>query len=922
MIRRLLRIPTARGTARQVDDELHFHLAARAEDLLRRGECASRDEAYGRAEREFGDVNAARRELRAIDERVARREARTEWWSDIAQDARYALRALRRQPGFALVVLATLALGIGANTAIFTLMNAVQLRPLPVPRPNELVALGNPAAESWSFHSSDVDANIFTYAVYRELRQRNQLVSGLLASGAAGRVDMRMPGREGALEHPHARYVSGNYFTVLEVGASPGRTFDGSEDESVGAAPVVVISHGYWLRRFAGDPHIVGRAVMLNDVRFTIIGVARAGFQGEIVGQALDLWIPISMQPAMMPRSPLLNARQQYWLLLLGRLRPGVSLPRAQAGFATLVRQVLAEQVALDPAHTKFPGKLELFIESGARGFSRLRGRYAAPLFTLMAGVSLLLLIVCANAGNLLLARALARRREMAVRLAIGASGGRLVRQMLTESTVLAVLAGGSGLLLATWGSRLLLALTSGGAGAIPLDLRIDWRVLSFTVALSLFAVVLFGLVPALRAARVDAAPVLRAQGRGSAWEGKDRQSARVPLGRALIIGQVALSLVLVVGALLLARTLRGIERVDPGLDRDHLLIVDVDDQSRGYTGERHLALVRALNEHFAHLPGMAAVSYSLMGLFTGSAGTTTIQVPGFVARTPDDSTIYYDEIGPGYARAIGARLLQGRDIGSSDAEQQAPVMLINETAAHFYFGNTPAVGRTAVFTDSGLKPFSVEIVGVVADVKDRALTGAPERKFYLPYMQHPGDAPPAQVRFELRATGDPAGSIAAVRRAVADVDQQLPIDDVYTLTSRMRQSIAEERLLAQVAGAFGTLALLLASIGLYGVMAYAVNRRTGEFGLRIALGSGPTGIVSLVLRDAFSMVAAGLVLGVLGVFLETRLIGRLLHGVTGLDLTSMGLALSVLAATAAVAALIPALRAGRVTPIVALQQE
>ena len=305
-------------------------------------------------------------------------------------------------------------------------------------------------------------------------------------------------------------------------------------------------------------------------------------------------------------------------------LAPGTAPARhilgpGPSGFSTLVRQVLAGQVALDPAHTKLPGRLDLFIESGSRGFSHLRARYAAPLLTLMAGVSLLLLIVCANAGNLLLARALARRREMAVRLAIGASRGRLVRQMLTESAVLAVLAGGFGLLLATWGSRVLLALTSGGAGPIALDLHIDWRVLSFTTVLSLFAVVLFGLVPALRAARVDAAPVLRAQGRGSAWEGKDGQTTRVPLGRALIIGQVALSLVLIVGALLLARTLRGIERVDPGLDRDHLLIVDVDDQSRGYSGERHLALVRSLDERFAHLPGIAAVSYSLMGLFTGS---------------------------------------------------------------------------------------------------------------------------------------------------------------------------------------------------------------------------------------------------------------------------------------------------------------
>jgi predicted permease len=930
MIRRFLTIRSLRSAARAVDEEVRFHLEMRAEALLRSGACASLEEARARAVNEFGDVAEARRELTEIDEIAARRAERADWWRDLAQDARYALRDYRRHPVFAGVLIATLALGIGANAAIFTLIDAVRLRPLAVSHPEQLVMLGSNSMTGSVGSSSNVFGTIFSFPGYPELRKRTPYLTGLVASGPTGRLDVLPNAAATELEHPNGRFVSARYFEVLGVAPGLGRVFDGSEDETVGASPVVVLSHGYWERRFAGDSSVIGRQLTIDRVPFTIIGVARDGFSGEVVGEAADVWIPLTMQPAMMPAAPRLDDTRFYWLQAFGRVKSGVTVAQAIERSKTVMRQVLEEESRLDPARVRFPPGLVMEAGSAETGFSSVREDFAKPLVTMMVGVGLVLLIVCANVGNLLLARAIARHREMAVRIAIGAGRARLVRQLVTESVVLALVSASVSLVVATGGSRLLLGLASAGGIVTPLDLALDLRIVAFTAAISLSAVLFFGLTPAYRATRVDVAPVLRAQGRGSLTTG-GAAGRRIPLMRLLVVGQVALSLVLLAGAALLVRSLESLERLSPGFDRERLVLVDVDDQAVGYTGARHTAFVRELNTRLAALPGVTSASVSMNGLFSGSDWSTEVRVPGFVPRTAKDSSLRYDYIGPGYVRTIGARVIAGRELTDRDVEHTAPVVLVNEAMARYYFGRLDVVGRTLSFTDSTDKPIDAEIVGVVSDIRTGetswregaiSLTQPPVRRFYMPYFQHAGDTPPSEARFEIRTDGDPTRLLDAVRRAVVSVDDQVPIEALYTLDARIRDSIARERLVAKLAGVFGVVALLLATIGLYGLMMHAVSRRTGELGLRMALGAGRGDIVRMVLGEALRLVGVGLAVGVPAGFAVARLIRSQVPGIGSVDLPSMVVAIGVLVAAAVSAALVPAVRAGRVAPIVALQQE
>ena len=930
MIRRILTIRSRRTARRAVDDEVRFHLEMRAEALMRSGRCASLQEARTQALREFGDVAAASDELTTMDERAAGQRARADWWRDVGQDARYALRDFRRHPAFTGVIVAILALGIGSNAAIFSLINAVRLRPLPVPQPEQLVMLGSNSMTGGIGSSSTVFGTVFTYASYRELRQRTPWFTGLVASGITGRLDVVPNAQASELEHPSGRFVSGNYFQVLGVPAALGRTFDGSEDANVGASPVVVLSHGYWMRRFAADSSVIGQPITVDRVPFTIIGVAREGFFGEIVGESPDLWIPLTMQPAMMPSEPRLEDRRLYWLQLFGRMKPGVTMAQAVERSKAVIRQVLDEAVRADPANTQMPHNLEIVVGPAATGFSVVREDFATSLVTMMVGVTLVLLIVCANVGNLLVARAVARSREMAVRMAIGAGRSRLVRQLLTESAVLAAVASISSLVVARWGSQLLLALASANGIVAPLDVGLDLRVTLFTASVSVAAVLLFGLAPAYRATRLDIAPVLRAQGRGSLGGGSGAGRRR-SLTKTLVIGQVTLSLVLLVGAALLVRSLRSLDRLSPGFDRERLLVVNVDDQAVGYSGARHLAFVRGLRARIAALPGVTGVSYSMDGLFSGSDWSTRLTVPGFVARTRQDSIVRYDFIGPDYAPVIGARLTKGREVSERDVDGSAPVALVNEAFARYYFGDADPIGRTLILTDSVNAPIRAQIVGVMGDTRTgetswregaRSLTQPPVRRLYLSYVQHPGSTLPSEALFEIRTDGNPELLIDPVRRTIASVDAQVPINDIYAVDARIRDSIARERLVAKLASGFGAVALVLAAVGLYGLMMHAVSRRTGELGLRMALGAERRDIVTMVLAEALRLVGAGLAIAIPAGYATTRLIRSQMPGVGAIDLPSVAAAFGVLVAAAVLAALVPAIRAGRVAPIVALQQE
>jgi predicted permease len=913
---RVFRLPLGRARiAHEVDDELAFHIDMRVQKLIAGG--LAPDVARAEALRQFGNVETVRDFCVTMDEERERAMRRANLFDELRQDLVYAARILRRNPLFTAVVVLTLALGIGANSAIFALVNAVLLRKLPVRAPNELIVIGDPGVATSIGSSSEPSTNAFSYPLYQRLRGTNPLVSGLLASGRAERLDVQLERTSRAEpEHPIGRYVSGNYFAVLGVPALLGRTFDESDDRSVGASPVVVVSHDYWMRRLAGDPRVIGRALLINGARVTVVGVTPPSFTGEVVGSATALWIPLVMQPVLMPNEPYLGNANLRWLLLIGRLSPGVTLAQATAGFTPLVRQHLVQTMG-NPKSAADVDHVPVFVSSAARGVSGIRSDYAAPLLTLMVGVGVLLLIICANVATLLLARAVARGREMGVRLAIGARRGRLVRQLLTESLLLASLGAGAGLLVARWGSRLLLALASDGSRVIGLDTGLDTAVVAFTAGLSGCAVLLFGLAPALRAARVDLADTIRASASGVRGGAFTSGGGRIPLGRLLMVGQVALSLMLLVGAGLLVRSLQHVETTDTGIDRDHLMIVQVDARSAGYRGERLAALLRNLTDRLGHIPGVTAVTYSENGIFSGTEWSTTVQVAGFTPRTPNDSVTHSDEVGPGYIKAIGAHLVEGRDIAEHDDAAAPRVAVVNHTFARFYFPGRSAVGSSFRLDDT----ISVQIIGVIADTRDHELAVAPTRRFYRPYLQT-GVDDADELKFEVRTSGNPAALMRVVRAELRAVDPALALGAIDPLPVLMRQSISEERLLTRLASGFGVLALLLAGIGLYGVMTYAVTRRTGEIGLRVALGAQARDVVAMVVGDAIRIVLVGVVLGIPLAIGAAQLLRDQLHGIGAADPVTLAVVLAVLFGSALAAALFPARRAARVAPLVALRQE
>jgi predicted permease len=917
-VRRVFRIPFERGhIAREVDDELSFHLEMRTQRLIAAGltpEAARRE-----ALRQFGDVDTVKQDCVIMDEQRERAMHRANVIGELQQDVVYALRTLRRNFGFTAVIVGALALGIGANTAIFTLIDAVLVRTLPVSHPEQLVAVGDPTRVG-SMSNGSPRTDLLSYPLFRDLRDQNHVFSGVLASGRTDRLDVRLEGTSGEFEHPRGRFVSGNYFSLLGITPFAGRTFDASADATEGTSPIATISYGYWTRRFHNDRSVIGRTILVNGTKITIIGVTPPSFSGEIVGSSTDIWLPITMYDVLRPQAKALEDRLTSWVLVLGRLKPGITMAQAKQQVSELIQRDIVANAQPQMAKAFIGRGPKFYVSSGAKGFSRVRDTFQAPLVTLMIGVGLLLCIICANVANLLLARAIARGREMAVRLALGAGRSRLVRQLLTESAVLAVLSAAVGLIVAWWGSRALLTLASDGA-PMSLNLGTDMSVLAFTLVVSVLAVALFGVVPALRASRVDLASAMRAQSPSVAASNTGLRGERLPVAKLLIAGQVALSIVLVIGAAMLVRSLRNVQETDVGMDRDHLVIIDLDVGSRGYQGDRLASLIHTLRDRLASVPGVAAVTFSENGIFSGTESSTTLEVPGFTARTPDDTTAAYDMAGPDYAGAIGAKLIAGRDLAPSDEAGLPRVALVNQALAKFYFPGQNAVGQYLHFNDS----VAVQIVGVIADTRDHDLEGQPLRRLYFPYI-HADDpknlGAPGSLRFEVRTTGVPSALVNTLRRVVVSVDPSLPIDGVDPLPTLMRQSIREERLVARLASAFGAFALALAAIGLYGVMTYAVTRRTSEIGLRVALGAQRGDVVRMVMLDALRLVAFGLVVGLPVALLSTRLLRAQLHGVGAADPVSIVVAVGVLVSSAVIAVLLPAVRAAKVSPIVALRAE
>jgi predicted permease len=893
---------------RELDEEFLYHI----EKQTARNVAGGMDprEARRVALRDFGGMEQMKEEVR--DARGVRIV------EDVLQDMRFGGRLLRKNPVFALVAIAILALGIGANTAIFSLVDAVVLKPLPVAAPDGLVLFADTASEGTSMGDPMTGTwELFSYPVYTYFRQHDDAFQDLCAfrSGEA-RLAVRREGAQSAdaAERAQGHLVSGNYFDVLGVTASRGRALT-PDDDAPSAPPTTVISHGYWQEKLGGDPSAIGRVVVLNGTSFTIAGVMPEGFFGVRVRKSPDFWLPLAFQPQIELQDSYFEDPDAYWLTLMGRTKDGVTLERAEAGVNVLLQQYLTAQAGAeitDERRADIQGS-RIDLSPGARGISGLRSRYAEPLMILMAVVALILLIVCANVGNLLLSRSLARRREILVRLALGARRGRLIRQLVTESLLLAALGGALGVLLARWGASALVALVAPGS---PLDVAPDAKALGFTAGVSLLAGIFFGLAPALHSSRTEL------------WSGLKESSNRTAgtrqrfgLSSALVVVQVALSLVLLVGATMFARSLLNLQSEDLGFRGENLLLVDVDPRIAGYKPEELTDLYQRLLERAGTLPGVQTATIASFSPMSGTNRTSNISLQGYVPQPDEDMHVSNMFVGPKYGETLGLPLLAGRDIGPKDTVGAPKVALVNQAFADAFFPGQNPIGRRFDFGSDFEEKNATEIVGVVGNAKYAGVRAKPVRMAYSAILQE-------QTRgaflcnLELRTVGDPLQVAPSIRSAVAQVDPRLPVVRVTSFSQQLEETLRQERLMAHLVAAFGVLALVLACVGLYGVMAQAVARRTNEIGVRMALGAAPGRILRLILGEVLAQVGVGMAIGLLGAAAAARLISSLLFGVEALDPAAITLALFVMFTTALLAGYVPARRATKVDPAVTLRYE
>jgi predicted permease len=829
----------------------------------------------------------------------------------LLQDVRYALRMLRKNPAFTTVAVLTLALGIGANTAIFSLVNAVMLKMLPVKDPGQLVVVGDPT-DVHSHHLGDPQVVSFSYPLYRDLSQGSSVFSGMLASSEVHRLPVKgdSGGEIGASNT--GVLVSGNYFSVLGVNALYGRVITPDDDTAPGAHPVVVLSYGFWKDKLGSNPNSIGQTLRINSYPFTVIGITPPGFYGDTVGDAQDFWMPVTMQEQIIPGRKWLENYDASWLHSIARLKPGVSVEQAAANVNLVVQQLvngpLKGKLSKDDIDNLKAVKVQ--VSAGGGGFSDLRGNFKEPLILLMMIVALVLVIACVNVANLLLARASARQKEFAVRVAIGASPGRVVRQLLTESIFLAFAGGALGLLIAHWGTRALLKLS----GNTDLEASPDLRVLLFTVGVCLLTGILFGLIPALRSRRVSVAYTLK-----SGSQNGNRAHAGWNWGKLLITGQVALSLLVLFAASLLVRSLQNIRNVDLGYNREHLLLVSTDPIAAGYSKSRTTSFANDMEAQLSGVPGVRAVTCSKNGLFSGSESGNSIKVEGYSSTNNADLEAAFDQVGPNYFSAVGIPLLLGRDISLQDTETSPRVAVINESMARFYFGQANPIGRKFTIEDTGSKG-PVEIVGVSRDARDHQLKGKVQRRFYIPIAQSLATA--AGVHFEIKTVGNPSAVAETVRKQIKSYDANIPIYSVRALDELTERSIRDEILIAKLSSFFAGLALLLAAIGLYGILSYSVAGRTREIGVRMALGAQRGSVLGMVLREAGKLVLQGILIGVPAAWLSSRFFASMLFGLSRTDPSPMVLVIAILAVIALLASFIPARRATKVDPMVALRYE
>jgi predicted permease len=834
----------------------------------------------------------------------------------LLRDLRYSWRGLLKRPAFTFVALTILALGIGANTVIFTLINAVVLKPLPVTRPDELVLFNDSASEGTRTSDGDLSPgrrDIFSYAEYRYFRDHNNSFQELSAfRSGESRLSVRRTEQSGeAAQRASGHLVSGNYFTVLGVNATQGRLLT-NEDDLPAAQPAAVISNPYWKQKLNGDTQIVGKAILLNGTSFTIVGVMPPEFFGTRVRRSPDFWLPLAFQPQIELRKSYAEDKTVSWLNMIGRLKPGIPLSQAQAGVNVQLQQFLTEQSGSQLSEENRVAIQNSYVSlaSGARGLSGLRFFYSQALRMLMVIVALVLLIACANVGNLLLSRAAARQAEISLRQALGASRGRLIRQLLTESLLLAIIGGLVGVLLAQWGVSLLVSRL---AATSPLDVKPDIRVLLFTLGISLVSGVLFGIAPALRATKTDLTSALKeksAHGR----------KGRFNLGSALVVAQVAVSLVLLVGAGLFARSLIKLQQEDLGFNRDNVLLASVDTRLAGYKAAELSAVYRQLYDRLSALPNVRSATIASYSPMAGTSTNSTVTVRGYTPNKNENMNVADIFIGPNFAETLGVPLLMGREIGLQDTTTSAKVGVVNQSFAQAYFHDQNPVGRRITFEEDSDKD-DFEIVGVIGDSKYDSAKEEPDRAVFRPILQVEDQQAFANV-FELRTLGDPLSLSAEVRAAVAQVNDKLPVLNITSLRIQTDEALKQEKLIAQLVSFFGLLGLLLSCVGLYGIMAHAVVRRTNEIGIRMALGAERRDIIWMVLKESLLLVAIGLAVGIPAAWGAAQLISNQLFGLRPSDPLTLLTAVTLLTVVAALAGYLPARRASRVNPLVALRYE
>ncbi len=898
------------AVTQEIDQELKFHLGQQMEKYLRAG--LTREQATRRVRLEFGGLTQIKEDCRKV--------SGASLVEHIGQDIRYAMRMFGRTPGFTIVVVMTLALGIGANTAVFSLINAVLLKMLPVKDPQQLMHFSKiqPVAGQNDY---------FSYPEVKLFQHETHAFSGVFAFANLGGVNVEINGHG---EIANGQVVSGNYFSTLGVSAIAGRTIDPTDDQLAGGVAVAVISYKYWRERLAGDPAVVGTKIVVNNYPFTIIGVTPQEFFGVQPGQAIDISVPLKMIAPLRPayamtgtRYDVLTFPSRAVFLIMGRLRPGVTAATAAARMEPLFRSAMNDEAAglagtvLDsPRERRTHRQTRLQLTAGGRGLANLREQFSKPLWILMAAVGLLLLIACANVATLLLARAQFRQHEMAARLVLGARRLRLMQQLITESVLLALAGGVLGIALAFWASGSLMALMRHMGSPIVLSVRPDLGVLGFTLAISVLTAILFGLIPAWRLVRTD-----MPSGLVPNIHGAGKSAGRSHTTKALIALQVAASLVLMMGAGLLVRSLQNLENFYPGFHTDNVLLFEVNARLLGYTVSQTNALYRRLIDQIDALPGIRRTSFSIDPPLSGGLYCcTTPTIEGY--QPPSGGApklVGINALGPGYFDALETPILLGRDFTGEDDANAPKVAIINRRMAHDAFGDTSPIGRRlSIAAWAGDKSW-YSIVGVVADAKSQDLHEAAEPMIYLPTEQ---TVVPAGVTFAVRTARDASVRAPAVLHAVAQVDSRLSLSGMRTLNEQMNDSLVQERLVASLAGLFGILAVSLASVGLYGVMAYTVSRKTNEIGIRMALGSGRIQIAGLVLREALLMVLAGLVLGIPAAMVTARLMRSQLYGLGPYDPMTMLFAVGVMTGVAVLACYPPATRAMRIDPMAALRYE